>query len=193
MICKPFYYHGAIGSAYFAGWALFATVLPLRANRKGRKGVIALTFLATTVAIMFSLFNQSLEIHIAIMFCIGLFASGRVAVAFIYLMEMLTPKWGALVATISSIVYVGFFAVITAYVRLVSKDYMLITQIGVVFGFISFIGIVCFLDESPLYLLRIGEVEKAEKIIRRIYRVNKSTGNTPKGVKLGINSRLTTI
>jgi hypothetical protein len=42
-------------------------------------------------------------------------------------MEMLTPKWGALVATISSIVYVGFFAVITAYVRLVSKDYMLIT------------------------------------------------------------------
>lgn len=61
------------------------------------------------------------------MFCIGLFASGRVAVAFIYLMEMLTPKWGALVATISSIVYVGFFAVITAYVRLVSKDYMLIT------------------------------------------------------------------
>ena len=61
------------------------------------------------------------------MFFIGLFASGRVAVAFIYLMEMLTPKWGALVATISSIVYVGFFAVISAYVRLVSKDYMLIT------------------------------------------------------------------
>jgi hypothetical protein len=61
------------------------------------------------------------------MFIIGLFASGRVAVAFIYLMEMLTPKWAALVATISSIMYVGFFAVITAYVRLVSKDYVLIT------------------------------------------------------------------
>lgn len=60
------------------------------------------------------------------MFVIGLFASGRVAVAFIYLMEMLTPKWGALVATVSSIVYVGFFAVITAYVRFVSKDYVLI-------------------------------------------------------------------
>ena len=127
------------------------------------------------------------------MFVIGLFASGRVAVAFIYLMEMLTPKWGALVATISSITYVGFFAVITAYVRLVSKDYLLITQIGVMFGIISFFGVVCFLDESPLYLLRIGEVEKAEKIIRRIYRVNKSTGNAPKGVKLGMNYRLTTI
>jgi hypothetical protein len=57
MICKPFYYHGAIGSAYFAGWALFATVLPLRANRKGRKAVISLTFLATTAAIVVSLFN----------------------------------------------------------------------------------------------------------------------------------------
>ena len=89
--------------------------------------------------------------------------------------------------------YVGFFAVITAYVQLVAKEYMLITQIGVVFGIISFIGVVCFLDESPLYLLRTGEEEKAEKIIRRIYKVNKATGNTPKEVKLDLNERGTSI
>jgi hypothetical protein len=38
--------------------------------------------------------------HIALVFLLGLFASGRIAVAFIYLMELLTPEWGALVATI---------------------------------------------------------------------------------------------
>jgi hypothetical protein len=54
--------------------------------------------------------------HIAIVFVIGLFASGRVSVSFIYLMEMLTPEWGSFVATITSILYVGFFAFITAYV-----------------------------------------------------------------------------
>lgn len=127
MICKPFYYHGAIGSAYFAGWALFATVLPFRANRKGRKSVIGLTFLASTIAIASTVFNKSLNMHIAIVFVMGLFASGRVSVAFVYLMEMLTPEWGAFVATISSILYVSFFAFITAYVQLMSKDYMLIT------------------------------------------------------------------
>jgi len=109
------------------------------------------------------------------------------------MMEMLTPQWGALVATISSITYVGFFAFITAYVKFMSKEYMLITQVGIVFGTISFIGVVCFLDESPLYLLRIGEVEKAEKIIRRIYKVNKATGKTPKEVKLDLNERGTSI
>jgi len=70
---------------------------------------------------------------------------------------------------------------------------MLIAQVGVVFGIISFFGLVCFLDESPLYLLRTGEVDKAEKIIRRIYKVNKATGNTPKGVKLDLNERGTSI
>ena len=89
--------------------------------------------------------------------------------------------------------YVGFFALITAYVKFVAKEYMLITEIGVVFGIISFLGVVCFLDESPLYLLRIGEVERAEKIIRRIFKVNKSTGKTPKSVKLDLNERGTSI
>jgi len=57
LICKPFYYHGAIGSVYFAGWALFATVIPVRANRKGRKNVITWTFLFTTIAMALTLIN----------------------------------------------------------------------------------------------------------------------------------------
>jgi len=65
--------------------------------------------------------------------------------------------------------------------------------VGVVLGIISFLGTIIFLDESPLYLLRRGEVEKAEKIIRRIYKVNNSTGKTPKGVKLGLSDRGTSI
>jgi len=57
MICRPWYYHGAIGSAYFAGWALFATVLPYRANKKGRRRIILFTFFFTTLAIAATIFN----------------------------------------------------------------------------------------------------------------------------------------
>lgn len=59
-----------------------------------------ITFFFSTFAIAGTLFNENLEMHIALVFLLGLFASGRIAVAFIYLMELLTPEWGALVATI---------------------------------------------------------------------------------------------
>lgn len=85
--------HGAIGSAFFAGWAIFAVVLPRRANNKGRKNVVLLTFITTTLAILGTLYNKSLFAHILIIFVLGLFTSGRIAVAFIYMMEILTPEW----------------------------------------------------------------------------------------------------
>jgi hypothetical protein len=44
--------------------------------------------------------------------------------------------------------------------------------VGAVMGAISFLGVLLFLDESPLYLLRMGEIHKAEVVIRRIYKVN---------------------
>lgn len=156
LLCQPFYVHGAIGSSYFAGWAIFAIYLPNRANKKGRKSVVVLTFFVTTIALAVTLINQSLTFHIVLIFVLGLFASGRIAVAFIYMMELLTPEWASFVATISSILYVVFFAFITAYIRFFSKDYLLITYIGVAFGTTSLVGIWYFIDESALYLLRTG-------------------------------------
>jgi len=93
-------------------------------------------------------------IHLCLSFVLGLFASGRVAVSFFYLMEMLEPKWASLIATITSILFVSFFALITAYLKFVSKDYEVITYIGVGFGIVSFFGMCVLLDESPLFLLR---------------------------------------
>lgn len=86
--------HGAIGCSYFAGWALFSIFLPARANKKGRKPVVVLTFFMTTLSIIGTLFNQNILIHLGLSFTLGLFASGRISVAFVYLMELLTPEWG---------------------------------------------------------------------------------------------------
>lgn len=94
------------------------------------------------------------------------------AVSFIYLIELLTPEYARLVATFSSVLYVSFFALITAYLKFVSNDYAVITYTGVIFGLLSFLGVWCFLDESPLFLLRDGQYTKAEAIIRRMYEIN---------------------
>lgn len=115
-----------------------------------------MTFFTTTLAIFGTIFNNNLWVHIGIVFVIGLFASGRVAVSFIYLMELLTPKYAAIVATMTSMFYVCFFAFITAYFKFLSKDYVLITYVGAGFGLVSFVGIWLTLDESALFLLRNG-------------------------------------
>ncbi len=58
----------------------------------------------------------------------------------------------------SSVLYVFFFAFITAYVRFISKEFKIITYVGVGFGFVSFFGVAFFLDESALFLLRKGRI-----------------------------------
>lgn len=68
-------------------------MLPRRANNNGRKNVVLLTFMTTTLAILGTLYNSSLFVHIVIIFVLGLFTSGRIAVAFVYMMEILTPEW----------------------------------------------------------------------------------------------------
>jgi Sugar (and other) transporter len=87
-------------------------------------------------------------------------------------MELLTPEWGQIVATLSSFFYVLFFAFITAYVQFISNDYRLITYVGAAFGSIAFLGVWLFLDESALYLLKKGKIKKAEAVIRSIFRSN---------------------
>jgi MFS family permease len=82
---------GAIGSSYFLGWSLLCTFIPQLADQMGRKPVVVITFTVTTLAILATLYNNSLKIHLALSFTMGLFASGRIAVSFIWLMEMLTP------------------------------------------------------------------------------------------------------
>lgn len=47
----------------------------------------------------------------------------------------------------------------------VSKNYMWWMLFGLVFSLYTVIGFIFFLDESPLFLLKRGEKEKAEKII----------------------------
>lgn len=98
--------HGAIGSAYFLGWTLFSMFLPRYANTKGRKPVVLATFFMTTIAIAGIVFNKSLWIHFLLSLILGLFASGRISIAFTYMMEMLTPEWQGFVATIWSLFFV---------------------------------------------------------------------------------------
>ena len=78
------------------------------------------------------------------------------------------------------VLYVFFFAFITAYVRFISKEFKIITYVGIGFGLISFVGVAFYLDESALFLLRKGRITQAENIIRRIFIANRKQGKSAK-------------
>ena len=52
--------------------------------------------------------------------------------------------------------------------------------LGIIFGIISSAGVLFFLDESPLFLLKTGQIDKAEKIVQRMFKINgtKTTSAT---------------
>jgi hypothetical protein len=56
--------------------------------------------------------------------------------------------------------------------QFVSNDYYYFVCIGIALNVFALIMIPCFVDESPLYLMKKGEFEQAKVIIERIYRLN---------------------
>ena len=73
--------------------------------------------------------------------------------------------------------------------QFISNDYYYYVCIGIAFNAFALVMIPCFVDESPLYLMKKGEFQKAQVIIERIYRLNGTTEipnlidslNIPKG------------
>jgi hypothetical protein len=59
--------------------------------------------------------------------------------------------------------------------QFISNDYRYFVCIGICLNVFALVMIPCFVDESPLYLMKRGEFRKASVIIDRIYRLNGDT------------------
>jgi hypothetical protein len=80
-----------------------------------------------------------------------------------------------MVALLSALIYVSFFALITCFIRYSSRDLHQLQYLGVASGAVAAVG-VWLLDESPLWLLRNGKVGQAEAVLRRMYEINGMVG-----------------
>lgn len=121
LICESEIKIGAIGSAFFLGWASLAIILPYIADKKGRKYIIFSAFLVTVSGITPIIFASNVNLLLIFSFVMGLCATGRVAVGYVYVVEFLTPQWRLIFSTISNILYVMVFALTVFYLRFISK------------------------------------------------------------------------
>ena len=89
-------------------------------------------------------------------FCNGFCVSGRNNIAFVYLTEFLTPQCVNL-ATLGFLFFDGFSCLfIAVYFEFINKHWQYVTSIGIVMAVVSFAGILVFIPESPLWLLKTG-------------------------------------
>jgi hypothetical protein len=168
LYCTPGFKLALLGSMYFAGWATTILVIPLMADKTGRKwwftGCIAVTAL-TFVGFFLS---KSLPLSIALMYIVGAANSGRVMVGFVLGQEFLTPFWAVVFGTAFHFLDNSTALITTAYFDFINNHYLYISLVGFGFTCLSLILMLVFAPESPLWQLKYGRIAEGQKTINRM-------------------------
>lgn len=160
---------------FFLGWAICALIIPPRADKIGRKLIILISLVLTSFAMIVILFAGNLVWLVLASLLLGLTAPGRITVAFVYLMEFITPEWKTFAASLSSLLFVMCFVTVTMYLKFISATAIHLIAFGILLGLTSSVCIYYLLPESPLFLIKTGQIDKAEKVIHKIFTKNLGT------------------
>lgn len=159
---------GWIGSAFFLGWACSSFIIPPLSDKKGRKNVVIISLVVQFIAYVLLSLSYKIEITIILMFICGFVTSGRTVTGYVYLMEFLPEQCKIIVTTTWMVVDGLVCLILTVYFEAISQHYIFIFQVGLILTGIGIVGIALYLPESPLWLLKQGEVDKAVTIMETI-------------------------
>lgn len=169
LVCAGPLHMGMIGSALLLGWASTVWFIPYFSTKYGRKGIFTVSC-ALEIGIMALLLYwcSSLLSAILLMLFLGMSTSGRLSVGFAYMSEFLTPDW-RLVFTSAFYVLNGLAGMSSViYFDFVKASYMYITSLSLVFLVLCVIGMLTFVQESPLWQMKTGKQDLAKVTLRRM-------------------------
>ena len=140
------------------GWTMTILIIPLIADRVGRRWIMIGCTLTTTVCLVVLFLSRSLNLTLIMMFIAGAMTSGRVTVGFVYLNEFFTPQQqvvlGTCLLTIDTCTYISDIL----YFSYIGKHYLWVCGIGLITSSISSIMFLFFAPESPLWQLKTGKI-----------------------------------
>ena len=117
------------------------------------------------------LFVTSLEVMIAVLFCLGAMRTINLTLSYVYLIELMPRKFQALVGTLFNIVEACTFLCGTLYFWVVSNNYFYYLLIGYVLQLWAFFASLC-LPESPRLLIGLQRLDEAKVSFMKIARRN---------------------
>ena len=159
LICKSDVQIGNISSFFFIGFTVTSLIFPTMADWYGRKWIQCLSLLTVNACMVGLIFSRSLDLTLWLMFFVGCATPGKSSVGFVYGNEFLAYKWRVLFGSLYMLLD-GMTVILSAiYFGWVSDKYVPFSALGPIFGTLGFIGIVFFMPESPIWLLKKGRVE----------------------------------
>jgi len=147
-------------------------LIPKYADTNGRKPVLLVTYIAVVIISVGIIFSTSTLFTTFLLFFLGMTANGTCNVSFVMMIESSVPEWRASAGSWLNVFgfaqpfFLGF------YFMFVSNQYIFILIFALILAIAAVALMVLVIEESPLYLMKKGEYERANTIMRKIHRIN---------------------
>ncbi|HMQ41572.1 MAG TPA: MFS transporter [Paracoccus sp. (in: a-proteobacteria)] len=165
-----------IGTLFFLGMFVGAFIFGRVADRVGRRNVLLLTVLADAVFGLASVFAPSFQILLAFRFLTGVAVGGTLPVDYAMMAEFLPPKnRGRWLVALEGFWAIGTIVVaVTAWIAASQGAAAPWRWIFFVAALPAVIGIFLrlWVPESPMYLLKSGQPDRALSVINRVLKAN---------------------
>ena len=165
-----------IGTLFFLGMFVGAFIFGRVADRVGRRNVLLLTVLADAVFGLASVFAPSFQILLAFRFLTGVAVGGTLPVDYAMMAEFLPPKnRGRWLVALEGFWAIGTIVVaVTAWIPASQGAAAPWRWIFFIAALPAVIGIFLrlWVPESPMYLLKSGQPDRALSVINRVLKAN---------------------
>ncbi|XP_076465366.1 uncharacterized protein LOC143297079 [Babylonia areolata] len=156
----------------FGGQLLGCVATSILADRYGRKKVYVTSTLVTMVCLLAMALVPNFYIFLGCKVCVGFFAKGMSGSSYIIFMELIDREWRSVGSTMCNMLWVcgSIVMAIVAYcMQGLSWRYLSLALSSV---YVYSLLLPCFLDESLRWLLATGNIEEAERILKKACRMN---------------------
>ena len=165
-----------IGTLFFLGMFVGAFIFGRVADRVGRRNVLLLTVLADAIFGLASVFAPSFQILLAFRFLTGVAVGGTLPVDYAMMAEFLPPKnRGRWLVALEGFWAIGTIVVaVTAWIAASQGAAAPWRWIFFVAALPAVIGIFLrlWVPESPMYLLKAGQPDRARAVVNRVLKAN---------------------
>lgn len=172
LVCGRSYLPNIVQSVYFVGYLVGSSAFGVAADMFGRRN--ALLFCYTTGGLfgLITVFSSNVWMYLILRFCIATVLKGTGLCCFVLVTELVAPSKRVFVGNFMWLFFAAGYTVLAGSAKLIPNWRIL--QLVLTLPFIPLLIITYFfVPESPRWLINQKRSEDAEKVLRKMAKVNE--------------------
>jgi len=106
------------------------------------------------------------------LFFLGMTASGTCTIVFVFTIEAIVPDWRPTAGSLFNVSAFSQSFLIGFYFKFMSNQSSYILLFGLVLSIAAALLMLLIVQESPLFLLKKGDFERANEVLNKIHNIN---------------------